>query len=338
MLLKKLCEASGVSGNENEVRDIIIKEISDIADKITVDTMGNVIAYKKGTSSNKKIMMSAHMDEVGFIITGITDSGYLRFDTVGGIDTRVIISKKVTIGSDKIKGIIGMKAIHLQKTAERESVPEIKDLFIDIGAKNKSEAQKYINLGDYAVFDTEFAEFGNDKIKAKALDDRVGCDILIKSLQKICKYDRYICFLVQEEVGLRGATIAANRIKPDLALVLESTTCSDVFGSKEHEYATVLGGGVAVSFMDRTTIVDKEYRQWLYNAAVKAEIPVQYKKTVMGGNDAGAVHISGEGVKTASLSVPCRYLHSPAGIVSKTDVNAMNDLVDLFIENAEEIM
>ncbi len=338
MLLKKLCETNAVSGNEKAVRDIIMSEIADFADEMKVDTMGNLIAYKKGKSSDKKIMMSAHMDEVGFIITGVTDKGYLRFDTVGGIDTRVIISKKVRIGDKKVAGIIGMKAIHLQKPSERKNVPEIKDLFIDIGATSKDDALKKVKLGDYATFDTEYAEIGSGKIKAKALDDRVGCTVLVETLKNECKYDRYVCFLVQEEVGLRGAQIAANRIKPDIALVLESTTCSDVFGSKEHEYATTLGGGVVVSFMDRSSIVNKDYYKWLYDSAEKANIPVQYKRTTMGGNDAGAIYISTEGVKTASLSVPCRYLHSPAGIIAKSDMKAMHDLVELFIENAEDLI
>lgn len=338
MLLKELCEADGVSGNEKAVRDILLREVQKVADDVKVDTMGNLIVYKKGKCSEKRIMMSAHMDEVGFIITGITEDGYLKFDTVGGIDTRVIISKKVRIGKKRVAGVIGMKAIHLQKASERESVPAIRDLFIDVGAGSKSETEKMVHIGEYAAFDTEYAEIGNERIKAKAIDDRAGCAVLLDTLKQECKYDRYVCFLVQEEVGLRGAQIAANRIKPDIALVLESTTCSDVFGSKEHEYATVSGGGVVVSFMDRSSIVDSDYRKWLYNSAEKAKIPVQYKKTTMGGNDAGAIHISGEGVKTASLSIPCRYLHSPAGVAAKSDIDAMRKLVEIFIDRAEEVI
>lgn len=338
MLLKELCEADGVSGNEKAVRDILLREVQKSADDIKIDTMGNLIVYKKGECSDKRIMMSAHMDEVGFIITGITDDGYLRFDTVGGIDTRVIISKKVRIGKERVAGVIGMKAIHLQKASERESVPAIKDLFIDIGADSKSAAENMVHIGDYAAFDTDYAEFGNACIKAKAIDDRAGCAVLLDTLNRKCKYDRYICFLVQEEVGLRGAQIAAHQIKPDIALVLESTTCSDVYGSKEHEYATKLGGGAAVSFMDRSSIVDSNYRKWLYDSAVAAKIPVQYKKTTMGGNDAGAIYISGEGVKTASLSVPCRYLHSPAGVAAKSDIDAMRRIVEIFIDRAEEVI
>ncbi|MCX7715025.1 MAG: M42 family metallopeptidase [Clostridia bacterium] len=338
MLLKKLCETNGVSGDEGRVRRLIMDEIKPFADEIIVDSIGNIIALKKGECSDKKVMLSAHMDEIGFIIKGITDKGYLQFETVGGIDTRVIISKKVKIGEKEVPGIIGMKAIHLQKKEERETVPEIKNLYIDIGAKNKEDAEKKVELGDYAAFDTGYQEFGNGKIKAKALDDRIGCMVLIEALKHKCKYDLYVCFLAQEEVGLRGAQIASYRIKPDIALVLESTTCSDVFRSKEHEYSTVLGQGVAVTFMDRSTIVERQYSKWLYDTAQKANIPVQYKKTTMGGNDAGAIHICGEGIKTGVLSVPCRYLHSPAGVVSKSDIKAMQDLTILFIDRIEELV
>lgn len=338
MLLKRLCEENGVSGNEDAVRDIILSEIRNKADDIKIDTMGNIIAFKKGEKSDKKIMLAAHMDEVGFIISGITDKGYLQFKTVGGIDTRVIISKRVTVGKSKVKGVIGMKAIHLQKKSERESVPEIKDLFIDIGAADKSAAEKLVSIGDYAAFDTAYSDFGTDKIKAKAIDDRVGCEILIDALDKRCEYDMYVCFTVQEEVGLRGAEVAAYNVKPDIALVIESTTCSDVHGFKPHEYVTELGGGAAVTFMDRTTIVNREFSDWLMNEGKAMEIPVQYKRTAMGGNDAGAIHKANEGVKTASVSVPCRYLHSPVGVASKSDIEAVRRLVFMFVEKVDELL
>lgn len=336
MLLKELCSLDGVSGNEHAVRNFILEQIRPYADEIMVDTMGNIIALKKGKKHDKRIMLSAHMDEVGLIISGVTDKGFLRFKTVGGIDTRVLISKRVRIGT--VKGIIGMKAIHLQKKTERETVPEIKDIYIDIGAKDKEDALQRVKIGDYVSFDTAYDDFGTDRIKAKALDDRVGCAVLIDNFKQECEYDRYICFLVQEEVGLRGAQIAAHRIHPDLALVLESTTCSDVYGSEEHEYATALNGGVVVTFMDRSTVVEQTYYQWLYEQAKQHDIPVQYKRTAMGGNDAGAIHKSCVGVRTASLSIPCRYLHSPVSVASKSDIAAMEALTKLFTEKVGELM
>lgn len=338
VLIEKLCNAGGVSGNETAVRNIIKAEIEAYADDILVDSMGNMIAYKKGRDSSKKVMLSAHMDEVGFIVSGFTDKGFLEFKTVGGIDTRVVISKKVFVGDKKIPGIIGIKAIHLQTKSERDTVPEISSLYIDIGAKTKAEAQSMVKLGDYAVFATEFEMFGDNKIKAKAIDDRAGCAVLAQIIKKDVLFDTYFCFLVQEEVGLRGARIAAARLEPDIALVLEATTCSDVYGCKEHEYVTRLGEGVVITARDGSSIVPEDYRLFLEELCRKNNIPYQYKKTTRGGNDAGAVYISGKGVRTASLSVPCRYLHSPVGVASLSDIDAMEQLVGRFLDNVKEII
>ncbi len=338
MLLKRLCEENGVSGNEDKIRAIILDEIKPYADKITVDDLGNIIAFKKGKRATKKVMLASHMDEVGFIISGITDKGYLKFKTVGGIDTRVLISKKVRIGDDKIPGIIGMKAIHLQTASESDKVPDISDLSIDIGAKSKEEAKKKVSIGDYAAFDTEYSDFGTDKIKAKAIDDRVGCMILIDALKHGSKEDLYVCFTVQEEVGLRGASVCAYAVDPDIALVVESTTCSDVYKVEEKDYVTTCGGGAAISFMDRSSITDRKYLEYLYNLAKDNNIPVQYKRTTMGGNDAGIIHKSNKGIKTASISVPCRYLHSPVGVASKLDIEAVKNIVMLYLDNVGGII
>lgn len=338
MLLKRLCEENGVSGDEAAVRELICTELHQYADKVQVNSIGNIIALKKGRSSEKRIMVAAHMDEVGFIISGFTDQGYLKFKTVGGIDTRVLISKKVTVGPQKIKGVIGMKAIHLQKKEEREQVPEVKALFIDIGAKDKADAERMVQLGDYAAFDTEFSEFGAGKYKGKALDDRAGCAVMLDLIKEAYEYDTYFCFTVQEEVGLRGAQVAANAVKPDIALVLETTTCSDVHGTEPQDYATQLGKGVAVTFMDLRTIVPADLRDWLYKTAQNEGIPVQYKNTTMGGNDAGAIHIAGHGVRTAALSIPCRYLHSPVGVIAKSDMDAMKHLAELFLKRIDEVI
>lgn len=337
MLIKELTQLDGVSGNEHVVRGFIKERITEYADEVITDSIGNLIALKRGIP-DKKVMIAAHMDEVGFIISGVTEKGFLEFKTVGGIDTRVIISKKVRIGKNAVKGVIGMKAIHLQKPAERETVPQVRDIFIDIGANSREEALKLVNLGDYAAFDTDFEELGEGSIKAKAIDDRAGCAVLMELIKQPVKYDTYFVFTVQEEVGLRGAGVAAYRINPDIALVLEATTCSDVFGSEEDEYVTSMGGGVAVSFMDMRTIVNADYHKWLFNTAKSAGIPVQYKRSASGGNDAGKIHLTRGGVKTASLSVPCRYLHSPCGIASMNDVSAMYDLTRIFLERIDEVI
>lgn len=336
MYLKELCELCGVSGDEGRVRAFIEEKARPYADDIYTDNIGNLIVFREG-KIHKKVMLSAHMDEVGFIVSKINDDGYLKFKTVGGIDPRVVISKRVTVGKDKIPGVIALKAIHLQKPDERGKSVPISSLFIDIGASSKKEAEKKVSLGDYVSFSTEYAEIG-DKVKAKALDDRVGCSILLDLIKEDTPYDTYFVFGTQEEVGLRGAAVYAYNIEPCIALVLEGTTCSDVYGAKEHEYVTICGGGAAVSFMDRTSIASAKYHKWLYNTAVAENIPVQYKRTTMGGNDAGAIHRSRGGILTASLSVPCRYIHSPVSVASVSDIAAVRQIAGIFTERWEEIL
>ncbi len=338
MLLETLCNENGVSGSEGAVRNIILDYIRPYADEITVDTMGNIIALKKGASDAKRVMIAAHMDEVGFIISGITDDGYLKFKTVGGIDTRVIISKRVRIDAEKIPGVIGMKAIHVQKKSEREEIPEVKSLYIDIGAKDAADAKKHVKFGDYAAFDTKFADFGAGKIKAKAIDDRAGCAIMTELIKSPVKYDTYFCFTVQEEVGLRGAGIAAYRVKPDIALVLESTTCSDVYKTEPHEHVTTLGGGAAVTAADRRTIVPAKLSAWLYDEGKKAGIPVQYKRAAAGGNDAGIIHLTRGGCPTAAVSIPARYIHSPVSIADTGDIDAVMKLARMFLDRIDELI
>ncbi len=333
MLLERLCNETGVSGNEDKIRAIILEEIKPFADEIKIDSLGNIIALKKGRDHSKKIMMAAHMDEVGFIISGITDKGYLKFKTVGGIDARVVISKRVLVGDEKIPGIIGMKAIHLQRASERESVPDFDDLTIDIGAKSKEEAKKKVSIGDYATFDTLYSDFGTDKIKAKALDDRVGCMLLVEALKFNCKYDFYACFTAQEEVGTRGAAVCTYEINPDIALVLEGTTCLDVYKSEEKDFVTTCGGGAVLTIMDNGMIADRNLREYLYNMAKENKVPIQYKRTTAGGTDAGIIHKTNCGVKTAVLAVPCRYLHSPVSVASKKDIEAAREFVKLYLDN-----
>lgn len=338
MYIKELCNLDGVSGSEGDVRAFILDKIKPYTENIEIDSIGNVIAKRKGRKSGKTVMIAAHMDEVGFIISGITEKGFLEFKTVGGIDTRVIISKRVRIGRDKTPGVIAMKAVHLQEKSERDRIPKVSSLYIDIGAKDKEEAEKYVSLGDYAAFDTEFEYLSNDVIKAKAIDDRIGCAALLELIKDEPVYDTYFVFTTQEEVGLRGARIAAARIKPDIALVVESTTCSDVYGTDEKDYVTILGGGAAVSFADRSTIVNKAYYDRLIDLARRRNIKVQTKAAVAGGNDSGAIHIASGGTLCASVSLPCRYIHSPAGIASLADYNAVLALADAFLKNTDEFI
>ena len=315
-LLKKLCSARGVSGNECEVRDIILNEITPYADKTDVTPLGNIIAFKSGEKRAKtKLMLSAHMDEVGLVATHITDGGLLKFDTVGGIDKRVLPGKSVSFGTG-IHGVIGAKPIHLLKKGEDEKSVPAEDLYIDIGALSREEAEKYVAPGDTVTFDSVF-DTSHGMVKSRALDDRAGCAILIDLLKCDLEYDMTFVFTVQEEVGLNGAKTAAYKVMPEAAIVVECTTAADVPGSSNKVCS--LGSGAAVSFMDRRTIYDKEYYKAAFRAAEKAKVKCQPKTAVAGGNDAGAIHSSGNGVRTAAVSIPCRYLHSAAGIISQKD-------------------
>ena len=336
MYLKELTSLSGVPGVEDCVCDFIFSKIKNNCDEIYKDTIGNLIAVKKSGKNNaKKIMVCAHLDEVALIITKITEDGFLKFDTLGGIDTSVLVSKKVLVGDKKLHGVIGAKAIHLQKKSERGKNIEIEELYIDIGAKDKKDAEKRVSLGDYAVFDSEYIEFGDGFIKAKALDDRVGCDILIDLSEKSFDYDMYLVFTAQEETGLRGAQIAVKRIEPDLAIVLETTACADTFGSDEKDFSTVSGGGVVIGIADRSTYYNKEVLKEVVSVAKKFNIPYQHKKTVSGGNDAGAIHTACGGIKTITFSVPTKYIHSPSSVIKKSDFLAMKSLTEKYLQEVK---
>lgn len=338
MILEKLCNTSGVSGDETLVRNIIIEQIKEYADSVTVDVMGNVIALKKGADSSKKVIVCAHMDEVGLIIKEITQTGHLKFESVGGIDSRVLVGKRVCVGKEQITGVISLKAIHLQTPSERESAVKEKDLYIDIGAKDKEDAQKHVALGDYVCFDTKFSDFGDGFYKGKAFDDRVGCAVITEAIKCDCAYDTYFCFTVQEECGCRGAQICANRIGADAALVLEATTCADVSGVPKHLEVTNQKGGAAFSIFDRGSFSDTELTKKLYAMAENEGIKVQYKRTTMGGNDARAIQTAVGGALTCVVSVPSRYIHSPVGIIAKSDFEAVNSVAKLFVTKAKELI
>ena len=331
-MLQKLSKAFGPSGYEDEVRDIIKSEMKNFCDEMYEDCIGNLICHKKGTLvDGKSIMLTAHMDEVGFIISYITSDGYLKFQTVGGIDPNVLISKKIVIGDSRVCGVIGTKPIHQNKDGNGNI--KISDLFIDIGVKSKEDALKYVSTGDYACFDSEYVEFGDGFVKAKALDDRVGCYNIINIAKRKPGADIYYVFAVQEEVGHRGAIVASKKIDPAFAIILEGTTCSDVPGTDEFGFSTHIGEGVALSMRDGGCYSDVELTSEIKEFAVKNEIKCQYKQTTLGGNDASAVQLSNNGVKVAALSVPCRYIHSQSNVAKLCDIKAMEELLYTFIES-----
>lgn len=330
--LEKLTELAGVSGSEENVRDYIKKEIEKYVDNITIDSVGNLIAYKKGGSSKTKVMLAAHMDEVGFMVTGYTDTGLLKFKPVGGIDERILPGKRVLIGEKNIPGVIGSKAIHLQDKEEFNEVIKLKNMNIDIGCEKREEAEKLAPLGEYIVFNTEYMEIEGESIKAKALDDRAGCAVIMELLKNNYDFDFYACFTVQEEIGSNGAEVAAYAINPDIAIVLEATTCSDVPDVKEYEYSTIFRGGAAVSFMDKSSYYDRNLVDFIIHTAKKNKINIQLKQTVSGGNDAGSIQRSHQGIKVATISIPCRYIHSPVSLISKKDLSSCLNIMKLVLK------
>ena len=326
-MLKDLCLINGTSGDEGRVRDFIIAQIKDFCD-YRVDNMGSIIAFKKGKKAPaKKISINAHMDEVGFIVTGITDDGYLRFTSVGGIDSRVCLDRIVSVGKNSVTGVIGDKAFHLLSSDEKDNCPGFDDLLIDIGATSKDEAEKYVALGDFAYFESDYAELGNGYIKAKALDDRIGCMLMIELIQSELEYDTTFCFNVQEEVGLRGSKCTAFAVNADIAVVLESTTAADLDGVSGADRVCVLGDGPVISFMDNRTIYDRELYELGFAVARQNGIPVQTKTAVAGGNDAGAIQTSGDGVRVMAISLPTRYIHSGASVVKSSDIEETRRLL-----------
>lgn len=325
MFLEKLSNASGASGYEGEVRDIIKEIIKDYVDEIKVDRMGNIIAHKKGVG--KKVIIDAHMDEVGFIITGYNEDGTLRFSALGGINSKIIPAKVVLVGENKITGVIGLKAIHLQSAEERKSSISYSDCCIDIGSNSKEETKKLIDHGDFAVFNTHFSDFGEGLIMGKAFDDRAGCDVLISILKENYNCDLYGVFNVQEEVGERGAFVAAYGVKPDIGIALEGTICADMPNVPKHLRATEIGKGPAISIMDNTSIFNGSISKEIIKVAEENKIQYQLRRAVAGGNDAGAIHMSGVGAAVATVSVPCRYIHSSISVASKMDLENTKKLM-----------
>lgn len=325
-LLKTLTCLSGGSGDEGPVREKLSETIRPFVDDLRTDAAGNLIAFKKGTGSGPRVMLAAHMDEVSLMVTNIGDMGLLRFRAVGGMDPRILVGKRLKVGPDGLPGVIGTKPIHLQSAADRKSAVKVKDLRIDIGAADKAQAEGMVKPGDRAVFDYAPVEFGNGKLMAKALDDRAGCAVLAWLLQERYAFDVYGCFTVQEEIGLKGAKTASFAVMPDYALILEGTTCYDVPDTKEHLMSTWLGKGPALTIMDRAVISNRPFVDFIVETAEMEGIPYQFKQTLSGGTDAGRIQGSGEGVRVATMAVPCRYIHTPVSVMDRDDFEGMKRL------------
>lgn len=331
--IKELCALNGVSGCEDEVRAYLKEKAAPYATEMRVDALGNLIVFKKGKkATGNTLLLAAHMDEVGLIVRSITEEGYLKFGCVGGIDRRVLLSKAVTVGESKIPGVIGMKPIHLTTGEERKSIPKVKELYIDIGAKDKDEAEKLVSLGDYVTFASDIVEFGEGFIKAKALDDRAGCAVMLELLKEDLPMDCTFAFTVQEEIGCKGAMGAAFSVKPSVALILETTTAADLAGVEGGKKVCCLGEGPVVPFMDGGSIADRELYELTRTLAKENDIPWQTKHMIAGGNDARAIQRSREGVRTVVMSAAVRYLHAPSTVACIRDFTHIHKLARLFIE------
>jgi len=335
MLLQSLCEACGLSGNEAEVRNLILKEVQGLVDEHRIDTLGNLITLKRcsntGAARPPRVMIAAHMDEVGLMVTHIEKSGHLRFSKVGGLDDRTLLSKVVLVGNDRVPGVIGAKPIHLLKEKERHQVVETDQMYIDIGTSSREETERSVKRGDYVAFATRFSRLEGGLVKGKAFDDRAGCAALIELLRGRGSYpfDLYGVFTVQEEVGLRGARVAAYAVEPDYAFAFEGTVCDDSPKKKDLSPTTVLGDGPAITLADRSFFADKRLVKLLVETAEKNGIPYQFKQPMVGATDAGRIHLAREGVPSVAVAVPCRYIHSPVNILSLSDFENLVRLMSL---------
>ncbi len=332
--VKTLCALSGVSSWEDEVRAYLMERARPYADELRVDPMGSLIVFKKGAkATGNKLMLCAHMDEVGIIVKSITDDGYLKFACVGGIDRRVLIGKKLLIGPKKVRGIVGLKAYHLVSAEEEKKTPKLEEFYIDVGAPDKGAAEALVELGDVGVFDSDCVEFGDGMLKAKAIDDRVGCAVLLKLLERDLPMDCTFAFTVQEEVGTRGAFGAAFSVTPEIALILEGTTAADSPAMEPHRQVCAPGRGPVIPFMDGGTIYDRALFERLRDLAEANGIPWQTKHYISGGTDASAIQRSKAGVRVCAVSAAVRYLHAPASVAAVKDFDAMLELAALFVDS-----
>jgi putative aminopeptidase FrvX len=335
MLLKELCELNGVSGDEKKVRDFIREQIKAKADAYTIDKIGNLVAVKNSRSPNRpQVLLCAHMDEVGLFITEITGDGYLKFQPVGGIDPRILIAKPVTINGS-LPGVIGAKAVHLQKKEERKQSLTIEELYIDIGANCQEEAEKEVKPGDYAAFASTFSLIGEGFYKGKALDDRVGCALLLDLMSGTYPCELLAAFTVQEEVGLRGSKVVGNYLQPDLAIIVEATRAADLQENNEEEWLVTLGKGPACSLMDAATIYQPELIRKVAAIAAANELRLQFRQSTAAANDAGNIQQAATGVPTITLSVPCRNIHGMNSLIAKADYEAAFQLLQAILQNID---
>ena len=322
--LEKLSNMCGVTGREEDVRKLMVKLMKPYVDEIAVDKLENVIAVKKGKSGSPKVMLAAHMDEVGLMVKTITKEGFVQFAKMGGIDDRILLAQKVVVHTQKgpLQGIIGAKPPHIQKEDERKKIVTYDRLFIDIGAENLKDANKMgVKVGDPVSFDMQYAKLSKDIVTGKAFDDRVGCAIMIETLKQLGSTDCTVCAVgtVQEEVGLRGAATATFGIDPDIGIALDVTVAGDVPGVRDFDTSVKMGKGPVLTVADAGLITHPKVLRMLMDAAEESKIPYQLETGLPGATDAARISLSRQGVPSGTVSVATRYIHSPAGMLSLKD-------------------
>jgi putative aminopeptidase FrvX len=339
--LEKLSNACGVTGREEEVRNLMIKLMKPYVDEIVVDKLENVIAIKKGKKSSPKVMLAAHMDEVGLMVKTISKEGFLQFTKMGGIDDRILLAQKVIIHTRKgpLHGIIGSKPPHIQKEEERKKIVAYDELFIDVGAESRENADAMgVKIGDPVAFDVKYAKIGKNVVIGKAFDDRVGCAVMIETLKQLGKTDCTICAVgtVQEEVGLRGAATAAFGVDPDVGIALDVTVAGDVPGVREFDANVKMGKGPTLTVADSGLITHPKVLRLLLDVAEENKIAYQLETGVPGSTDAARISLTRQGVPSGTVSVATRYIHSPVGMLNLKDAENSAKLTAAAIQKIQK--
>lgn len=343
-MLKELTDANGIPGNEKEPREVMKKHITPYADEISYDNLGSFIAKKTGKAGGPKIMITGHLDEIGFMITRIDDNGFLKFETVGGWWSQVMLAQRVTVMTRKgnIVGVIGSKPPHILPPEQRKKPVEVKDMFIDIGASSKEEAESFgVRPGDAVTPICDFTVMKNEKIMmAKAWDNRIGCAIAIEVMKRLKDENHdnvvYGVGAVQEEVGLRGAKTAAHKIEPDIGFAVDVGIAGDTPGISANDATAKIGEGPQIMIYDRSMVSHKGLRDFVTDIADEHEIPYQFEAMSGGGTDAGSIHLSGDGAPSLAITVPTRYIHTHASILHRDDFEHAVQLITEVVKRLDE--
>ena len=339
--LEKLSNACGVAGREEEVRNLMIKMLKPYADEVKVDKMENVIAVRKGRKTAPKVMLAAHMDEVGLMVKTITKDGFLQFSKMGGIDDRILLAQKVTVLTEKtaLPGVVGSKPPHIQKEEERKKIVSYDEMFIDIGAENRDDAKAMgVRVGDPVAFDVDYVKLGKEAVMGKAFDNRAGCAVMIEALKQLDKTDCsvYAVGTIQEELGLRGAATATFGIDPDVGIALDVTIAGDTPGVREFDTTVKMGKGPALSVSDSGLITHPKVLRWLIDTATQNNIEYQLETGLLGTTDAARMALTRQGVPSGTISIPARYIHSPVGLISLKDAENCAKLAALAVQKIQD--